>query len=90
MKRKLWELRIKLRKWTTPFHVLFGLLLAALFPYYPLASIILFAGFAFDEWWDYKSGQDIESQKDFWEGLCAFSIGMGVVLILRALRVYPV
>jgi hypothetical protein len=90
--RWLWELKQKLRKWTTPIHFLFGFLCAALIPYYPVASIALLAGFAFDEWWDYKNADDEpdhESEKDWWEGLCAFAIGMGIVLLLTWLKVYP-
>jgi len=90
--RLLWKLKLKLRKWTTPIHVLFGFLCAALIPYYPVASIILILWFGSDEVWDYiasKGKPDHESEKDFWEGLCAFAIGMGIVLILTLFKVYP-
>ena len=88
--RLLWNLKLKLRKWTTPIHILFGFLCAALIPYYPVASIALLGGFAFFEWWQYKSKTDIESEKDWWEGgVAAFAIGMGVVLLLTLLGVYP-
>ncbi len=91
--RFLWKLRLKLRKWTTPIHFLFGSLCAALIPYYPVASGFLLAGFAFDQWWEYKITTDPKNgddEKDWWEGgVCSFAIGMGIVLILTWLKVYP-
>lgn len=88
--KKLYGLKLRLRKWTTPFHIMFGLLCAALIPYYPVASGFLLVTFGFDEWWQYKT-IDPKSEKDFWEGgVCAFAIGMGIVLILTLVGVYPI
>jgi hypothetical protein len=100
--RLLWKLKLKLRKWTTSIHVLFGFLCAALIPYYPVASVALLAGFAFDQWWEYKNSLALQmrqnsgkesgasSEADWWEGgVCSFAIGMGIVLILTLLKVYP-
>jgi hypothetical protein len=70
-------------------HFLFGFLCAALIPYYPVASGFLLAGFAFDEWWEWRLINDTGEQ-DWWEGgVCSFAIGMGIVLVLTWLKVYP-
>jgi hypothetical protein len=83
---KLWTLKLKLRKWTTPFHILSGLLIAALIPYYPIASVLLLAGFGFFEWWNWKILGDT-SDMDFWEGLAAMFVGCGIVLLLTLLHI---
>jgi len=88
--RKLYQIKLKFREITTPIHFAFGFLLAALFPYYPVASVTLLAAFAFSQWWEYHKKTDIESDEDFWEGYAALAIGMGIVLILTILDIYPV
>ena len=74
--------RTKLRKWTTPLHLLLGLLCAGLIPYYPIASVILFLWFGFDEYWEWKIMHDTGEQ-DFWEGLVSYTIGIVIILALR-------
>jgi len=83
---KLWSLKIKLRKWTSPIHILAGLLIAALIPYYPVAAILLFAGIAFSEYWGWKVEKDTGAA-DWWEILLGTFIGSGVLLILKIIGV---
>jgi len=82
----LWQLRSKLRKWTTPFHILAGLLIAALIPYYPVAAVLLLASIGFIEYWQEKNTGDT-GVADFWEIVFATFIGSGTVLILKLLGV---
>lgn len=86
---KLWVLKTKLRKWTTPIHIFAGLLIAALIPDYPEASALLLGGIGFVEYWEWKVTHDT-GVKDLWEIVCGVFIGAGILLILRRVGVLNV
>lgn len=83
---KAWNLKLKLRKWTTPFHIAAGLLIAALVPFFPVAAVLLFAGLAFFEYWNWKDENDT-GVADWWEILLGTFIGAAIILILRIMGV---
>ena len=83
---KLWALKTKLRKWTTPFHIAAGALIAALIPYYPEAAGVLLAAMGFVEYWQERKIGDT-GVMDFWEIVCAVFIGAAIILILRLVGV---
>lgn len=80
----LWKLKAKLRKWTTPIHILCGVVIAFAAHYCPPLAIVLFIGIGADEYWEWRiKGENDDSQKDFWEVLAAiFGAGAVVVLLL--------
>jgi hypothetical protein len=79
----LWKLKVKLRKWTTPVHILCGLVIAFAGHYCPPLAVLLFAGVAFDEYWEWKiKGPRDDSQIDFWEILAATFAGGAIVILL--------
>ena len=84
--RKLWLFKIKLRKYTTIFHILAGLLIAALIPYYPVAAVILIASMGFLEYWQEQKIGDT-GVTDFWEIVTATFVGTGIILILKLIGV---
>jgi hypothetical protein len=88
MKDYLWlsSLKVKLRKWTTPFHILAGLLIAALIPYYPVAAVLLLSSMGFLEYWQEKNTGDT-GVADFWEIVVATFIGSGIALVLKLVGV---
>lgn len=83
---QLWNLKLKLRKWTTPFHILAGLLIAALIPFCPIAAILLFVGIAYFEYWNWIDEKDT-GVADWWEILLSVFIGSGVILVLKIIGV---
>ena len=83
---KLYALKVKLRKWTTPIHLAGGAFCAWLVPYYPVASALLVASFAFFEWWQWKKTDDTGDQ-DFWEAIVGFVFGMISIMVLQAVHV---
>lgn len=83
---KLWALKIKLRKWTTPIHLACGLLIAALIPYFPAAAALLLVAMGLIEYWQEKNIGDT-GLEDFWEIVVATFIGSGIILTLRIVGV---
>ena len=79
------KLKLKLRKWTSPIHFLYGagcaLMAVRCFP----ASVALILLFALYEYWDdyaHSRVRDSEGVDDFWEAFAFYSIGLLIVLIL--------
>ena len=79
------KLKIKLRKWTSLIHFLYGagcvLLAVKCFP----ASLSLMLLFALYEYWDdyaHSMARDSEGADDWWEAFVVYSVGLLIVLIL--------
>jgi hypothetical protein len=75
-------LHLKLRKWTTPVHIISGII-TILTGYFlsACAGIILFLSFLIFEWWDDYQGSD--SLYDFWEWVLGAYITAGIILVLQ-------
>ena len=79
------KLKLKLRKWTSPIHFLYGIgcVLVAI-KFFP-ASFALILLFALYEYWDdyaHSMARDSEGVDDFWEAFAVYSVGLLIALIL--------
>jgi hypothetical protein len=84
----LWKVRLKLRKWTTPIHILCGLIIAFAAYYCPPLAVILFVGIGGDEYWEWKrKGPGDDSPIDFWEVLAAIFAGAAILILLLSMRI---
>ena len=76
------KLKLKLRKWTSLIHYIYGagcvFLAVKCFP----ASLSLILLFALYEYWDDHRARDSEGVDDFWEAFAVYSIGLLIALIL--------
>jgi hypothetical protein len=91
------------RKYTAPVHLALGLLIAFGYVHYPGLAVTLFVLFALVELWQsvayWYFGYDRKislaqarvndhGYTDFWESLVGVSVGLVILLILRAFGVY--
>jgi len=71
---------IKLRKRTTPVHVLCGMLAALACAIYPVLGVMLVLSFMVFEYWQERQVKDTGCI-DFWEFLVGLMIGAGLLLM---------
>ena len=73
-------------KWTTPIHVLGGIILSATYPWMGALNIALFIGFGVFEFWEDE--REIKEEKkrghtDFWEMLLGCFLGIPLCISLK-------
>jgi len=84
------RLKTKLRKWTTPIHLLLGIMCGiASIQFFP-AGIIILIFFAVTELWnDYYENKN-EGYMDWWEAFLTFCITFSTALILNWLNIITI
>ena len=77
------RLKFKLRKWTTPVHIIFGLGLVLVAIANVPTAIILLVIFALWEVWDDYNHSTREGEDDWWECFAVFIGGFILAVILH-------
>jgi hypothetical protein len=81
------RLKTRLRKWTTPIHLLFGIMCCiASIQFFP-AGIIILVIFAGAELWNDHCDNTNEGYMDWWESFLTFCITFAIALVLNWLKV---